>query len=50
MLAVCADDKPRVFIVVLTEQEVAHRSVTKTQVEVENGDGTEEEMAQKVML
>ncbi|KAM4739876.1 lamin-B2 [Anableps anableps] len=28
-------------------EEVARRSVTKTQVEVENGDGTEEEMAQK---
>lgn len=32
----------------LTLQEVARRSVTKTQVEVENGDGTEEEMTQKV--
>lgn len=28
-------------------EEVARRSVTKTQVEVENGDGTEEEMTQK---
>ncbi|XP_032428439.1 lamin-B2 [Xiphophorus hellerii] len=31
-------------------EEVARRSVTKTQVEVENGDGTEEEMAQKVKV
>uniref|UniRef100_A0A3Q2QPN1 Lamin B2 n=2 Tax=Fundulus heteroclitus TaxID=8078 RepID=A0A3Q2QPN1_FUNHE len=30
-------------------EEVARRSVTKTQVEVENGDGNDEEMSQKVI-